>query len=154
MTRKIDADKFSEEMMYRLSAPIITWPGYENDITIEQVQAARLARMAKPASEQCTDIEAGLYLMTSTLANPPSHTWYKIYMHVFSKAFPEQAKQLFGDSLEPLQPYEDQQLQRFRAWIFKRQIEHLKVKSKKAKPIATMPVEVTLESFATEAEKQ
>jgi hypothetical protein len=104
-------------MMYRVSAPFIVWPGYEDTITPDMKQRATLARLANPRNEQCSDYEAALYLMTASQVAPFDHTWYKIYATVFSRCFPEQAAMIFGDHMEQLESYEEAQLRDFKAWI-------------------------------------
>lgn len=88
-------------MLYVFKAPIITWPQEESCITEEMRLQAHLHRLVMMASadktEEATEFEAMLYIMTSTFANPPAHVWYKIYMHLFCKFYPEKAKDVFGD---------------------------------------------------------
>lgn len=141
---KAEAD-FVDRLLYVLKAPIIAWPGCESTITEEQCANAKLHRLAMTATalklEEATDYEGMLYIMTSTLANPPSHTWYKIYMHLFCKFYPEQSKML-GDNLEKPEEYElTRDLKGLKVWIFKKQMQALKDKEKAEKQKVVVPQE-------------
>lgn len=137
---------FVDRLMYALRAPIIAWPGCEDSITEEQCTKAKLHRLAMAATakvlDEASDFEAMLYIMTSTLANPPSHTWYKIYTHLFCKFYPNQATEMFGDRIEKPEEYElTRDLRGLKQWIFKKQMQALKEKDKKEKQKVAMPQE-------------
>jgi hypothetical protein len=128
-------EDFVQEMMYRIAAPFLCWPGYEHDVTQEMIEHARLARLARfgPIDHECTDYEAAMYLSQASLVAPLDRTWAKIYIHVFTGALPEKAKLLWGEdgAPEPLEEWEVSQLHRFKQWIYKKQIEHMKQHEKR-----------------------
>jgi hypothetical protein len=124
-------EAFVQDMIYRIAAPTLCWPGYEEDITQEMKEKARIARLAKRGLDQeCTDYEACLYLMTASQVAPFDRVWFKIYASLFAKAFPDKSKEIFRDP-EQLESYEEQELHRFKQWIYKKQIEHMKQHEKR-----------------------
>lgn len=139
-------------MMYVFSAPILVWPGYEDTVLSEQRGRVTLERLALSATAkemlECTDFEVCLYLSSASLSQPMSHTWTKLYTHVFCKAFP-QHKEL-GEGIEKVQEYEMHELKRLKQWIYKKQMEAVKDKIKapeatEAKPkMQIMPMQTTL----------
>jgi hypothetical protein len=147
---KSKEDDFADRFIYALKAPFITWPLCETSITTEMQAKAKMYRLMMTATAEtmieATEFEAMLYIMSATLANPPSHTWYKIYTHLFQKYFPEQSATVFaGEPIEKVQDYEFQDLKRLQQWIFKKQMEHLKELEKKAKAVIKEPAKPKVE---------
>ncbi len=116
------------EMMYRLTAPTIVWPGYEDFLPEHLKEKVRLARLVQvlPATT-ATDEEAMVYLHTASLAVPFSREWFNIYSHLFCKCFPEQAK-VIGNDVKELDTTEKMELEGLKAWIFQRQRTTVKAK--------------------------
>ncbi len=140
-TKEQSEKQFVDRMLYVLKAPTLCWPGYEEDITPEMQEKALKARLFKEMSgtdlDLATDEEVCIYMSTATLANPPGHTWFKIYINCFYRTFKDHYISAFGDTPpEPLQPYEETELTRFKEWIFKKQMEHIK-SNKKDRVIAS-----------------
>ncbi len=122
---------FVDGVMYWLTAPYLTWPGYEDIYRAngnrEKALVRRLAQYAEIATGRvCTEFEAMLYISTATLVNPPSHNWYRIYMYLFLKEMPEQAKACGFDEVKELYGTEVEDLLRLRRWIYQKQAAHLK----------------------------
>jgi hypothetical protein len=131
-----DADQFVDMFMYALTAPYITWPGYQdiyqaND-NKNKALVYRLAHLQELfARKECSELEAMLYMSTATLVHPPSHDWFNIYMWLFRRwATPEQAADVGDDLPEKLSPSQSEDLARLRRWIFKQQMDHIRRKTR------------------------
>ena len=127
--------QFTERLAYMLMAPTIVWPQMEGSITEEMKQRCkteRLLAVAQGVEGTATDFEAMIFISSATLANPPSQTWFRLYIHLFKRFYPEQHKQItgeMGEEREP-QPHELQELERLKQWIYKKQTEAIKAKQK------------------------
>lgn len=135
---KSDENKFVDTMMYALTAPMITWPQCESIYTPENVGRAKMERLAMimmlkgQPPDRCSDFEAALYISSWTLSAPPSEHWFRLYMHLFKKCFPNQTE-IFEDVREP-DRWELEDLERLKVWIFKQQMQAIKDRSKQEKP--------------------
>jgi len=109
------------------SRPIIGHIGWEDSITEEQKQRITIERMKqvkeandKPITE-ATDYEAIVYLMTASLTQPLSNTYFNIYVYLFRKFYPDKAKEIFqeheGQKLE--QWIEEPELKQLKTWLYK-----------------------------------
>ena len=127
MGEKMDED-FVDRLMYVFKAPIITWPGFESDITQEMHVNVTLHRLAMTATalkiEEATDYEGMLYIMTASMANPLSHSWVKIYGYLFGKFYPQNAH--LNEGLEKPSEWEFRELKQLKVWIYRKQKEHMK----------------------------
>jgi hypothetical protein len=125
-----------DHLMYCLVAPLLTWPGYEDDLRekLSDVKLDRLVHHAEIAKGLCTEYEAMLYLSTASLANPPTEMWTNLYLWLFWRW----VKDKEGAEANGLKPhrepgaYELQELERFRRWVYKTQMEHVRRKTKAA----------------------
>ncbi|MFH1560701.1 MAG: hypothetical protein ABID84_04765 [Chloroflexota bacterium] len=123
-----DEKEFVESVLYFLKAPVIVWPGYEEDFKDrwDQVLMYRLAHAREIFSQQeCTEFEAMLYVSSTSLAHPLSHEWAEVYFWLFRRWKPEAADAIDVGSKE-LDLQEREEITRLRRWIFKGQMLHLK----------------------------
>jgi hypothetical protein len=130
-----DADQFVDQFMYLLTAPYMCYPPWDSvwDANDNKTTATleRLMHVREIFdTQQCTEFEAMLYISTATLAHPPSHDWFQIYMWLFNRWNPELAQQndLIPDRPE-LNVNQQEDLARLRRWIFNQQMAHLKAKA-------------------------
>lgn len=127
--------------MYPLTAPYVTWPGYEylyhsNDNKTKAL-ARRLASYEEIQREKmCTEFEAMMYISTATLVAPPTHEWYRIYMYLFQKEMPQAAEANDLTEVKELDAGEREALDGLRRWIYKTQVLHMKRKAEPAAPEA------------------
>ena len=133
-----DADEFVDQFMYLLTAPYMFYPPWDNVWELNHNKdTAKLERLVHAReifeAKQCTEFEAMLYISTATLAHPPSHDWFQIYMWLFNRWNPELAKEqdLLPDRPE-LNVNQQEDLTRLRSWIFRQQMNHMKAKRKAA----------------------
>jgi hypothetical protein len=107
--------------------PIIAMVGWEDSITAEQKARIEIERMkqvreadGKPIIE-ATDYEAMVYIMTASLTQPLSSTYFNIYAYLFRKFYPDKAKEIFeeheGQKLD--QWIEEPDLKRLKQWLYK-----------------------------------
>ena len=151
MTKPPKSDnEFVHEILYTFMAPGVTMPGYEDMYTPhkDRVMAQRVAHHPEIfETKRCTEYEAMLYVSTATLVHPVSREWVHIYGWLFDRHYTllsagatHDQKLALGieDSL-PLDSQEQQMLAGLRAWICKKQMEHLKSKLNKRDPDAEAP---------------
>jgi hypothetical protein len=123
--------------MYAMFAPIITWPGYESEVSEKQKTQIQLARMEKTGSgdlsEKATNTEVSVYLSTASLAQPLNSEWANIYFYAAAKAFPALKETI--DRNPELKPYdkdlssdEKKEYEHLARWIFKQQETAMKNK--------------------------
>lgn len=127
-------DRFCDSIMYTFFAPRVAWPGYEDDFKDKwmEITAQRVKHQKEVfQQEQCTEFEAMLYLSTATLAAPPTHDWGQIYFWLFQRYQPEIAEANdIGPDRPDLNAQQQEKLTGLRRWVFRRQMEHLKGKTK------------------------
>lgn len=115
------------DMFDALQGPIIVWPGYEQDLPNhlkEAIQTQRLLQAAKGDTDRATDAEVVAYLMTASLANPPSRDWAEIYLFLATKFLGKRApKQFKKEHSTPLTDQQERELDKLRLWIRKKQGE-------------------------------
>ena len=132
-----DAEQFVTRMMFLLTAPYIGYPGWGDEPSFwerhkERITFDRFAQhMKDPETELATEYEAMLYLSSASLAAPMSHDWGQVYFYLFTRIFPEQAKEI-GNEVTELDPGQREDLARLRAWIFRVQMSHVKAKMRGA----------------------
>lgn len=113
---------------YVSNAPIITFPGYEDIVPHEmktKVSFHRLLESQDIIEKMATDFESIIYLSTASFENLLSHSWYKIYIHTFSKYFqiPENFRKV---TIEKIYPNEMINLKKLKSWLYKTQINKMK----------------------------
>ncbi len=127
-----EGEKFVNQMMYLLTAPGITMPGYEDLSRLhkDDVTLQRLARHKEIfENQQCTELEAMLYISTASFVHPLDHDWIEIYMYLFKRWSPEKAKAADIEGPDELNRWPQQEdLAKLRRWIYRRQMHHLRAK--------------------------
>jgi len=127
---KRDEAKFKLELAYMLQAPIITWPGYESDVTQKMKETYNLEAMLNFKEifekEEAPDYHCMIYLSQRSLIDPLGHTFSRIYMYLGKRYWGDKADWL--KDVQDLDINEQEHLIRFKRWIFKKQIDHLKTK--------------------------
>jgi hypothetical protein len=93
-------------------------------VTDEMKDRIKSSRLTEPLGKTATDYECMVYLHTASLAAKPTDRWCKIYEHLFSRAYPEQAKKL-GVYDGELDPSEERELDGLRDWIYELQMKSL-----------------------------
>ena len=132
--RDRDSEQFVDQMMYLLTAPYITMPGYE-DIWGDRGNKhdALLHRLALHReifdNKECTEFEAMIYISTASLIHPLDRDWADIYFYLFHRWSPEKAKAAGIEPLLELQYPQQDHLRRLRSWIYRTQVNHLRQKS-------------------------
>ena len=104
---------------------MIVWPGYEDMVTEEMKDRIKFSRLTEPLGKTATDYECMVYLHTATLAGKPSERWCRVYEHLFSQAYPDQAKKI-GLYRNGLDEVDRRELDKLRDWIYDRQMESMK----------------------------
>ena len=129
---KTEETKFKLELAYMLQAPIITWPGSEENLTSKMKETYNLEAMLHIQEifekEECADYHCMVYLSERSLIDPLPHTFARIYMYLGKRYWGDKADWL--KDVSELDINEQEHLIRFKRWIFKKQIDHLKQKSK------------------------
>lgn len=129
---KSEKDEFIDHMTYIFSAPIIQHPMWPiPDKIKDEATLYRLAEVQTIKNKMATGWEVMGYLSTQSLVGPLDHHWYQIYMYLFRKYMPEQAKMIDIEEIE-LGIMEQQMLERIQRWMFKQQCDHIKVKIKES----------------------
>jgi len=97
-------DEFMEKTMQLFEAlferPIIGHLGWEDSITDEQKVRIKIERLVQikisgdkgEKIEMATDYEAMVYLMTTSLSQPLSSMWTRIYFSLFKKYYPDKSE--------------------------------------------------------------
>ena len=132
MTRKNREEQtFVQQMMYLLTAPGVTMPGYEDTFSPHNADA-KLQRLIhhKEIFEQgyCTEFEAMLYISTASLMHPLNRDWGDIYFYLFQRWSPEKAKEAGIKGPEELDYSQEEELARLRKWIFRLQMNRVRQK--------------------------
>ena len=134
--RRLTEDQVVLQLLYPLVAPLIGFPGWAEDLLPQHKDDITLQRFIHHREiferEEATDFEAMLYISTATLAAPPSHDWFEIYMWLFSRWKPDVAQeQDLIPSHPDLYPHQQEALTRLKRWLYRQQMEHLKAKLRK-----------------------
>jgi len=109
-----------ERLIKRMFAPIVVFRGYEDFVSEDMRMRIQLERLIN-FEETSTDYEAMVYLHTASLAVPLSQEWYNIYAFLFSKYYPEKAKEI-GVYKEQVTEREQKKLLELKKWIYKQQM--------------------------------
>ena len=122
---------------YAKLAPIVAYPGWEsavkeNRFLLEKLTELRLkgAKVCFERKKRALEFEALLYLYTASLAIPFSEEWFRIYMFLFKKYFPEAGAIVHSERIV-LTERENSLLRGLRKWIFKQQLKRIAEKRKR-----------------------
>lgn len=119
--------KFTLELLYSVSPPIIVTPGAENDVTDDMKEKYRLEALLHIKEtfekEQAPDYHVLLWLSFASLSTLPSTIFTKIQLQLTKKFFSEKCDFVKEEELEI---HEQRELIKLGRWIFKKQINHLK----------------------------
>ncbi len=113
------AEKF-EKTMKRLFSPVMAYRGWEDAVTDEMKNNILTERLANANSQTATDMEAMVYLHTASLALPLDRDMTNVYSYLFSKYYPEQAKDI-GNYTDKICENEQRELRKLKDWIYKKQ---------------------------------
>ena len=118
-------DRKFKRLAKALTSPIIAFRGGEGYVTEDMVFKVRIYRLkalmeSRELKDEATDYEAMVYLSTASLCQPLSRVWLNIYFHLFSKFYPEQAKEI-GINPHTLNIQEVTELKRLKEWLFNQQ---------------------------------
>lgn len=143
---------FVDYFMYALTAPFIHPPGgWGEDLWTgdkrSQAKIYRLTEHKDIENGMCTCFEAMMYISAVSLDHPLDYDLYNIYMYLFAQYF--DYRLISPDRPAPtLVEHEMSILKRFREWMYKIQMEHIKTKGRETKTIVgevkpkTIPVEM------------
>lgn len=127
---------FADRMMYLLTAAYMSWPGqtqiWEHNDNRNTALMRRFAHQKEIfETEQCTQFEAMIYISTSTLENRPGHDLASVYFWLFRQELADQADEVLGDSgRADLEGPQLEILVTLRRWIFKTQMNRIKLAAK------------------------
>ena len=144
-TRASDAkeeEKYVDLLVHALTAPLIVWPGFEDDLLFrekkERAILARLAMLARDkAYDRATDLEIALYMSSASLGagGPLPQDAADVFMYAtrhsgFEASF--DADDMLKDEGKKLDYEAEDLYKRLGRWIFEKQKEALKQRSKEA----------------------
>ena len=117
-------DRKIERLAKALTSPVIAFRGGEGYVTEDMKFKIKIHRLKalkenKELKDEATDYEAMVYLSSASLCQPLSQMWLNIYFHLFSKYYPEQAKEIGIN--HNLNTQEERELNRLKEWIFRQQ---------------------------------
>jgi len=122
--------KFTLELLYSVSPPIIVTPGTENDVTDDMKEKYKLEAIINIKEifekEQAPDYHILLWLSFASLTTASSVIFGKIQLQLTKKFFSEKYDFVKEEKLEI---HEQRELEKLGHWIFKKQIENLKQKN-------------------------
>jgi hypothetical protein len=128
--KKDDETFFVDHMVYVLTAPIVQHPMWPIASRIkDEMMLYRLAEIDTITDKKATGWEVMGYISSQSLMGPLNHEWFKIYMFLFNKYLPQEAKTIGNEEVK-LGIQENQMLERIQRWMFKIQMEHIKAKEK------------------------
>ena len=143
--RAVDAkegEKYVELLVHALTAPLIVWPGFEDDFLFrekkERVVLMRLATLARDkAYDSATDLEIALYMSSASLGSggPLPQDAADVFMYAtrhsgFEASF--DADDMLKDEGKKLDYEAEDLYKRLGQWIFEKQKEALKQRRRKA----------------------
>jgi len=124
--RKIEkqTEKDIRRLVKALTAPIIVCPGGWHDMIPQwmktEVTLQRLIQLMKGEEEVATDVEALIYLYTSTFLAPFNETWTNIYMYLTKKCMEARGRAFPKDLGNPtLTDHQKECLNDLKRWIWK-----------------------------------
>jgi len=121
--------KFELGVVYQVAPPIIVTHGCEKDVTYEMKDRYKLEGLLHIKEifekEEAPDYHALVWLSFASLYVAPSQIFGKIQIYLTNLCFPKETKNM---KIEPLEEkYEQRELIKLKQWIFKKQIEHIKI---------------------------
>jgi hypothetical protein len=135
--------KYVDLLVHALTAPLIVWPGFEDDLLFrekkERVVLMRLAALARDKSyDSATDLEIALYMSSASLGSsgPLPQDAADVFMYAtrhsgFEASF--DADEMLKDEGKKLDYEAEALYDQLGRWIFKKQAEALKQRSKEEK---------------------
>ena len=132
-SQRREEEQFVDQFMYPLTGPHLAYPGYEDTLPRrDEITQQRLLHGKEIFEEEmATEFEAMLYLSTASLSAPMTHDWFAIYMWLFNRWKPEAAEDM-DIGVEVLDRNQVEELNRFRRWIYRTQMNHLKAQNQAA----------------------
>ena len=132
-SQRREEEQFVDQFMYLLTGPHLAYPGYEDTLPRrDEITLQRLLHGKEIFEEEmATEFEAMLYLSTASLSAPMTHDWFAIYMWLFNRWKPEAAEDM-DIGVEVLDPNQVEELNRFRRWMFRTQMNHVKAQDQAA----------------------
>jgi len=123
--------EFELAALYSVCTPIIVTPGAEDDVYDTMKEKYKLEALIHIKEifekEEAPDYHALLWLSFASLTIAPSAIFTKIQLQLTKKFFGDKTDFIIKEKLEL---YEEKELLKLKHWIFKKQIENLKVKEK------------------------
>ena len=132
-SQKREDEQFVDQFMYLLTGPHLAYSGFESMLPRrDEITLQRLLHGQEIfEDEMATEFEAMLYLSTASFSSPMTHDWLAIYMWLFNRWKPETAEEL-EIGVEVLDRNQVEELNRFRRWIYRTQMNHMKAQNKAA----------------------
>jgi hypothetical protein len=130
---KKDEEEFVDKIMEVFNSirrPKIVMPMYEDAIIPDefrnQIFVERIL-LAKNGDNIACEAETLWYLSTVSLSAPFSHSWYRIFLHLFRRWCMNTKKEIpeFASEEIILQDIEKRELKRLREWLYKKSIESI-----------------------------
>ena len=130
--------EFMDTMEYMFQAPLIEFPGqtFPEPMAADHILYRLLEGVNCVEKEIATGYEALAYLSTASLSGPLCTNLTDVMQHLFNKYYPSKA---FGDEdprVKNLNADCQRTLHSLQSWIFKKQVQHIKMKEKAAKGAA------------------
>ena len=129
------------ETLCALTDPIIVFPaqGWEDTLPeplkkrlpIDRLAHVMLAINGKESWDECTDVEALLYMYPRTMLSPLSEQWFRIYMYLGTRVMGEQIPEDIRQ--EKLSDYDMSELRHLKRWIQERKLKARKDREKKSR---------------------
>ncbi len=151
--------EFYDTLDYALQAPIIHHPmGPIPDMIVQQATIYRLLEAAECMEKKmATGFEAMGYISSASLIGPIGRDLTDVMEYLFRKYMPEGAEKMGIDESptnKELDMYREGILNNLRSWLFKKQVQYLKEKSKQLKkdqpaeePHSIPKAQFTMEDF-------
>jgi len=128
------------ETVCALTDPIIVFPaqGWEDDLPeplrkrlpIDRLAHVMMAIDGKEPWDECTDIEALLYMYPRTMLSSLSEQWVRIYMYLGTRAMGEAIPDDIRE--EKLSDYDMSELRKLKRWIQEKKLKARKDRERQA----------------------
>ena len=133
------------ETVCALTDPIIVFPaqGWEDTLPeplkkrlpLDRLAHVMLAMDGKEPWDECTDVEALLYLYPRTMLSPLSEQWVRIYLYLGTRAMGEQIPADIRQG--ELSKYDMSELRKLKRWIQEKKLKARKDRERKPRVEAT-----------------
>lgn len=139
MAPRDESRAFAESMVGCLTGPIIVWPGYEDCVPEKLKEDITMYRLLMEATEPglATWPEVCAYMMTFSLAHPPTRDFVELYEYAFAKYMGENKVPIPTGSLKSykaeLSLYQEQELLRLRRWLWNKRQQVVKDRLRSAR---------------------